>query len=63
MAQFGDFSDGEELYEQCQRCGRRLRSQEAREIGYGRVCLKKVQAERAFAEAARARQDGGKAAE
>lgn len=28
-------------YEFCKRCGRKLRSPEARKIGYGKICEKK----------------------
>lgn len=32
-------------YTHCLRCGRKLKNKEARILGYGTVCLKKVQAE------------------
>ena len=28
-------------YEYCLRCGRKLRSQESRTVGYGNICLRK----------------------
>lgn len=33
-------------YEFCLRCGRKLKSIEARKIGYGKVCEKKAKRER-----------------
>ena len=32
-------------YEKCLRCGRRLKNEEARKIGYGRTCLIKIKSE------------------
>ena len=32
-------------HEFCLRCGRKLRNKQTREIGYGAVCLKKLQVE------------------
>lgn len=32
-----------EYYKYCLRCGRRLRNEEARTIGYGKICLKRVE--------------------
>lgn len=29
-------------YSRCLRCGRKLKNEEARKIGYGKICLKKV---------------------
>ena len=30
-------------YKYCLRCGRKLKSMQARELGYGQVCYKKIQ--------------------
>lgn len=32
-------------HEFCLRCGRKLRNKQTREVGYGAVCLKKLQVE------------------
>lgn len=32
----------EKLYDRCLRCGRKLKNEEARKIGYGKVCLEKT---------------------
>ena len=29
-------------YDKCFRCGRKLKTDEARKIGYGKVCLEKI---------------------
>ena len=31
----------EKLYDRCLRCNRKLKNDEARKIGYGKVCLEK----------------------
>lgn len=36
----------EDEHEYCLRCGRRLKSQEARMLGYGTVCYKKMQSQK-----------------
>jgi len=33
----------EQRYDKCLRCHRKLKTEEARKIGYGKVCLEKVQ--------------------
>ena len=30
------------IYTRCLRCGRKLKNEEARKIGYGKVCLEKA---------------------
>lgn len=38
---------GSELrYNRCLRCGRKLKTDEARQIGYGTICMKKMQSEK-----------------
>lgn len=34
---------------ECARCGRRLKNEKAKQLGYGTVCWRKVQAEKAIA--------------
>ena len=43
LEQMCDLMCGSDEHEFCLRCGRRLKSPEARKIGYGTVCLKKLQ--------------------
>lgn len=33
--------DKKKDYDKCLRCGRKLKSEEARKIGYGKICLEK----------------------
>ena len=33
------------LYEKCLRCGRQLKTQESKELGFGKVCWKKYNSE------------------
>lgn len=33
----------DKVYERCLRCGRKLKNDEARKIGYGKICLEKMQ--------------------
>lgn len=33
----------EKLYQKCLRCGRQLKTEEAKKAGYGKICLKKIQ--------------------
>lgn len=33
-------------YEKCQRCGRALKNEASRDVGYGKTCLKKLEAGR-----------------
>ena len=35
--------DSEKEHEFCKRCGRKLRNPDARKLGYGAVCFKKMQ--------------------
>jgi len=35
--------DKQKDHNRCLRCGRKLKSEEARKIGYGKVCLEKMQ--------------------
>lgn len=35
------------LYERCIRCGRKLKTDESKELGFGKVCWKKQQVETA----------------
>ena len=35
--------DSEKEHEFCKRCGRKLRNPDARKLGYGAVCYKKMQ--------------------
>ena len=37
----------EDIYEVCLRCGRKLKSEESRLIGYGKICYKKTFEDRA----------------
>ena len=37
-------------YENCLRCGRRLKSEESKELGFGKTCWKKYNAEDNFKE-------------
>ena len=39
---------GDKEYEYCLRCGRKLKNSEARKIGYGVVCLKKMKTDVQF---------------
>lgn len=32
----------EDLHEECGRCGRKLKNPKAKELGFGRVCYKKM---------------------
>ena len=32
----------EKMYDYCLRCGRKLKNQKAKELGYGMVCYKKL---------------------
>ena len=34
--------DKQKDHDRCLRCGRKLKSEEARKIGYGKVCLEKT---------------------
>lgn len=38
-------NDRQKEHEYCMRCGRKLKNQNARILGYGSVCYKKVQSE------------------
>ena len=38
--------DKKKDYEKCLRCGRKLKNEEARKIGYGKICLEKIQKEK-----------------
>jgi hypothetical protein len=40
----------EQEYDECQRCGRHLKSPKARKNGYGKVCFAKAMAEKAEAD-------------
>ena len=33
-------------HDRCLRCGRKLRTDEARKIGYGKICLEKIKKEK-----------------
>lgn len=55
-------SEQNTITSQCLRCGRKLKSPKAIALGFGRCCYKKVMADKAFAEAARALQEKGHAA-
>ncbi len=35
--------DSEKEHEFCKRCGRKLRNPDARKLGYGAICFKKMQ--------------------
>ena len=37
--------DKKKDYDKCLRCGRKLKSEEARKIGYGRTCFIKIKSE------------------
>lgn len=37
--------DKKKDYDRCLRCGRKLKSEEARKIGYGKTCLDKIKKE------------------
>lgn len=37
--------DKKKEYEKCLRCGRKLKNEEARQIGYGKTCLYKIKKE------------------
>lgn len=34
------------LYTHCLRCGRRLKNEQAKQLGYGAVCIKKIQVDK-----------------
>lgn len=40
-----DMEDKKKDYDKCLRCGRKLKSEEARKIGYGRTCFIKIKSE------------------
>lgn len=37
----------EKDHDKCLRCGRKLKTEEARKIGYGKICLEKVKKQKA----------------
>ena len=43
---FLDFRGSELRYNRCLRCGRKLKTDEARQVGYGTICMKKMQSEK-----------------
>ena len=44
----GEYMGKEKEYEYCLRCGRKLKNPEAKKIGYGITCLKKLKTDAKF---------------
>jgi len=42
----GEKMEDKKDYNKCLRCGRKLKTEEARKIGYGKICLEKIQKEK-----------------